>query len=84
MAETSAPTCVKIQTERADLVVIDHDFGLRLVDLGIDERREEELAALHRLGLKLLRKFQHALRLFGREQHDFDREVVRRRGGQGA
>ena len=32
-----------------NLVVIENNFGLRLVDLGVDLGREEEHSALHRL-----------------------------------
>ena len=56
---------LEVQAERSDLIVIEHDFRLRLVDLCVDDRREEKPLAFHRLGLDLIRKFQHALRLFG-------------------
>ncbi len=40
-----------VQTERGDLVAIEHDLGLRLVNLGVDERRESKHPALHRFFL---------------------------------
>ena len=51
-AEMSAPI-LHVKTERRDFVAIDHDLGLRLVDLGVDDRRESEHAALHRGGLQV-------------------------------
>ena len=45
---------LQVEPQVGDLVAIDDEFGLRLVDLDVDERRESEHAALHGLELELL------------------------------
>ena len=45
---------LQVETEVGDLVAVDDELGLRLVDLDVDDRREGEHAALHRLRLELL------------------------------
>jgi len=40
-----------VQTERGDLVAIEYDLSLRLVNLGVDERRKSKHPALRRFSL---------------------------------
>src|ERR1700682_5551445 len=62
--------------------MIENDLRLRLIDLRVDDGRKEKVPALHRLRLKLLGEFQHALGLFRRKQHDFDRKISATREGR--
>ena len=54
-----------IETHRGHLVVVENNFGLRLIDLGVDQRWEIKHPALGRLLLNLLGELQNALRIGG-------------------
>ena len=66
---------LKVEANRCGFVAIDHDLGLRLIDLGIDEWRESEFAALHRGRLQLFGESQHLLGLGGGEDDELNREL---------
>ena len=72
----------EIQSERGHLVAVDEEFGFRLVDLGVDDRRESEHATLGRFLLQRAYDLEDLLRLGRRGDDEFDREVAaaRQRG----
>ena len=63
--------------------MIEDDFRLRLIDLGIDLWREVEHSALHRLYLDLLRELQDALRIGRGGDDKTHRETVAARECRG-
>ena len=66
-----------IEAHRRDLVVIEHDLGLRLVDLGVDVA-ELKHCACHRLSLKIcLANSRMRSWLGGRSDDEADRKIVR-------
>ena len=73
-----------VQPERRDLVPIQHQFDFRLVNFGINQRREVKHVAAHGGDLQRLGKLQNAFRLFRAEQDELDGKLApagqRRRG----
>ena len=71
-----------IEPHRGDFVAVQHELGARLVDLGVDDRREGEHPALDRLALELLGDFEDLLRLRGGRDEEFHRKIptARQRG----
>ena len=67
---------LQVQAQIGHLVAVDHHFGLGLVDLEVDDRREGEHAALHRLLLDLLGKLQDLIRLRRGGQNELHRELA--------
>ena len=72
----------QVEPERGDLVAVQNDLGLGLVDLGVDDRREGEHAALGRLLLKLAGDLEDLGGLGGGGDDELHRKIsaTRQRG----
>ena len=71
----------EIQPEGGHLVAVDEEFDLRLVDLGVDDRREGEHAAGRRFLLQRAGDLEDLLGLGRRGNDEFDGEVTAARQG---
>src|SRR3990172_1160703 len=71
-----AADLLQAEPQGGHLVPVDDEFGLGLVDLDVDQRREGEHPALHRLHLQVLGEFQDLAGFGRRSHHEFDREIA--------
>ena len=66
----------EIEPQVGNLVAVDHELGLGLVDLDINDRREGEHAALHRLELNLPGNVQNLGMLGSRCDDELNRKIA--------
>ena len=66
----------QVEPQGGHLVPVDHEFGLGLVDLDVDQRRKGEHLALHGLHLQLVGEFQDLPGFGRRGQDELDREIA--------
>ena len=65
---------LEAQAHRRDLVLVDHDLGLRLIDANVGDGRKGELATLHRLLRELLGEANELFVARRRCDHELHRE----------
>ena len=67
---------MQIQAERGHLVAVDHQFHFRLVNLGVNLRRESEHPVGRGQLLQRRRELQNLFRLGGGGHHKIHREII--------